>query len=1164
MSIIPASIFSVPIDEEQLKQIHGAIQALFVNSNTPNSEEIMKANEYLNTFKSNPLCLLYGFELIQPKYSDVIRSYGFNALISFIKTSWQFVDGELKKLIVQKLFDYIKMGTKGTIHEAPFIKEMIGTIFSEIAKREWPQRMSTLLDDLNGLIYMGMDTCQIALTCLRTFILDVSPEFSNDIDSDRKREILKNLQKMMTLDFFGNLVVIFMKIHTQYSISHEKQDKDLLLTSKLIMNEMLSLIQALMVEWVPTNYIFIKKIPHQLCRYLTNDDFRMKVVETLVTITHLPWKVNEIDLFTDFILEFCQYTNSIMSTKGLLEEEYEFNKSLCYALEGILNTNFSKVMNKKKDDKKNTLRIGSKNLPCVTELVKILVNFLEHPSFHFTEILVPVWKNVFQSGSPISSQLFFKLECPRIFESCFLKLHKEVANPDNIDYFPDSKVTSFSLLEWEDARDFKTSHDDIVQCIKEILQSIVNIDHKISLDYIEHLCRKLSMCTSPNPNTDKVDETTGVITMKSMTFLRWDAASRLVERVVGSLDLKQDSALINCVNRLIEIFRNMIGLKITDPLIDGRYLDLMKNFYPLYDQNKDALGALLNRIVSTIRYRNQNEGGVSALELSPDTIRVRKKALVTLIFICKKIPKKMITFLDQILSLSESLWSNKEISGSELVLLYEALIVVSNYIQAKGKKQEFLKYLLSTPKRDIVTDQVISMCDDVESMLKMFDLLPEPDQNRKVVLNALFDKLKFALHLFVSAGDSIEEFSEGEKDIGEMLFDILKPVHSLTRTLHRFKTTEIFNRLPEFSQKVLSIGHLKGEIAVQLGMDLIGTSPEEQHYRKVRKNLHSIYTACYKVFGLVCKYSSKDGFYRNPGLKELLTSSILFNFSKLQSDNLQQILKFFVTPFIENCPADLVHSIAVPALLTIFQQVSVHLEQGWTESLARKNGQIKSNFTMEEEIILDSMLIALDEEIMRIPLSLSNALTSGTKSKLTAVSKAMIESGELMLQILNLCFNLLSVPDISAASKAVVFIGRILPLCATNNFYDEILARDINMALLRTLTVSKFSEKHNIIQVISDIFSWYKKKNSRYLELVYQQIPDVTEAKWRQLLDNYERNIRTKNGDKKFRKILSTFLQPIMDSKSSSMNPKIGRISFPDPPKKINEEATMNLNSIFR
>ncbi|GBN19580.1 Exportin-5 [Araneus ventricosus] len=145
--------------ETEIKKVSadvvGAVN-LIMNPTTPEIER-RKAHELLEHFKdTSPLCAKCGFFLIARSNPPVIRHCGFQLIENYVKLHWNDINDDEKVRIKNNTMQTLASGTGPVLEEEMCIKDAMSRVVVELAKREWPQHWTSLMEELHNICRLGV------------------------------------------------------------------------------------------------------------------------------------------------------------------------------------------------------------------------------------------------------------------------------------------------------------------------------------------------------------------------------------------------------------------------------------------------------------------------------------------------------------------------------------------------------------------------------------------------------------------------------------------------------------------------------------------------------------------------------------------------------------------------------------------------------------------------------------------------------------------------------------------------------------------------------------------------------------------------------------------------------------------------------------------------
>ena len=96
---------------------------------------------------------------------------------------------------------------------------------------------------------------------------------------------------------------------------------------------------------------------------------------------------------------------------------------------------------------------------------------------------------------------------------------------------------------------------------------------------------------------------------------------------------------------------------------------------------------------------------------------------------------------------SDELWKKQDINREELLLMYEAFVMISNEIKDSKKIDEFYNFLLSSSIKEWNMNEITQILNSPELFLKSLGIIQDQDKSKQLSLESSFAKLKYILNL---------------------------------------------------------------------------------------------------------------------------------------------------------------------------------------------------------------------------------------------------------------------------------------------------------------------------------------------------------------------------------------------------------------------------------
>jgi exportin-5 len=85
-----------------------------------------------------------------------IRHFGYQLIEDLVKRKWAELSEPDKQQLKTALLECLVSGTHDLLAEKTYVKEKLASIVVEVAKREWPQHWTDMMDNLLRIAGMGV------------------------------------------------------------------------------------------------------------------------------------------------------------------------------------------------------------------------------------------------------------------------------------------------------------------------------------------------------------------------------------------------------------------------------------------------------------------------------------------------------------------------------------------------------------------------------------------------------------------------------------------------------------------------------------------------------------------------------------------------------------------------------------------------------------------------------------------------------------------------------------------------------------------------------------------------------------------------------------------------------------------------------------------------
>lgn len=534
-------------------------------------------------------------------------------------------------------------------------------------------------------------------------------------------------------------------------------------------------------------------------------------------------------------------------------------------------------------------------------------------------------------------------------------------------------------------------------------------------------------------------------------------------------------------------------------------------------------------------------------QLSEDTISARRKANSTLISFCRGHSKLLLPLLNTLVERAEKLWQSNEILGEELILLYEAFVVVSNQMQDFEKQSNFLSYLLASAKNEWHSEPIQQVIKSEELLLKGIGILPEPNQDKQVALSNIVNRIIYILSLFHSisrrmpgvapprGGIMATDQGDGQRTypISPYLMDILPSVLQLIQTLHTIYRPQNMSNVPQETREPLHIGPLERSQLLKENMDKSSFTQRDHIVWKMRTDIKSLRIYSYSILGQACKFCDVSQFWFNSQLLPMLTSSVFSDLEFMDDSDMDALLDKFIKPFIEHCPQQLYEQILPNTLQPLFMLIMNRLTTSWSALIDREKGIVNIGASEKDEVIQDRIL----RELTRMTIStIANIMQCIQKHKgstdqaVTPLCHFILSHDDMLYVCLMLAIRLMTIPDDHALRRAVSFLYNVVvhPIVISRPKFYPVIGGEALQCAIRALMTFKEEAHPELISLVTAIFRNYNHRINLVRQIMLQ-VPNVTDVKFQQLVEE-----TTVASEKECKNLVRKFLQHILGVQSGT------------------------------
>lgn len=1119
-------------DVAQISAELARVVEVMMSPNVPQEQRLEVYNACERFKESSPLCAQCGLYLAQksPNRSPVVRHFGLQLMEHCVKYRWTQISQSEKIFIKENAMKLLQEGTEPLLQEEAHIKDALSRVVVEMIKREWPQQWPTLLAELSQACTRGESQTELVLLVFLRLVEDVA--LLQTLESNQRR---KDIYQALTTNM-AEIFSFFLRLMEQHF--SEFQKKSALGQSEAaahgkVVQVVLSTLTGF-VEWVSINHIMAEegRLLQILCLLLGDPIFRCSAAECLLQIVNRKGKAEDrkqlMILFSEEALRFIYRAATtpppLAGPTDFHENHYLFLKKLTQVLTGMA-TQFCTLWGK---DEASSTRPTHFNL-----FLDTVLTFTMYPSLTLTHLANAIWVMLFKHEQ-IKTDSLLLTYVPKYVEHTAPKLIR-VSYPHSRQ---SNGMTAYCLVDYDSEEEFNVFLHRFRMDLLEGFRHATMVAPLVTFTYVQQwLTAKITKgMANLQYKSDQNDR----------EYLEWEALALALDSVVSRILLINERPSVQTGLQLLEL---CLGYSPQDPWLLSTLLSCISALFVFLSMSTGSMAmpgvAILPRVLEKIfaalvfEAPDETKGNRSRAVKN-----VRRHAASLMVKISLKYPLLLLPVFEQIHTMVTSLTREPSpLSRTESVILYEALLLISNHFCDYERQTRFVAEVISDASSKFVMlgaewfkgplelmqfvgldrQPVESMLDDPASCHRS-DLMMSVCTVLSVVKRCSIpeDPDRAARGGFVAA------LSESGNPVyrnpaAPHVIPVLPTLFALLRTMNSLFSPAALAALSEGYKN--AYGLLESEKANLLGVNVTNDNNSEIEQTsntpliRMQSFLSTIHDQCYHMLGSGCHMIGRD-FYQLPGLAPALLNSVFSNMEAIPDYRLRPIIRVFMKPFIYSCPPAFYESVLVPVLAHVSTHMCQRLSAKW-QYIARlyESGGLDEENTDTQEVIDDMLNRNLTRDFVDV---LKVALVGGAASDAappdtmeqdnggmavdlplsrgsSIVAEVVSELGAFVLRHPSTCHSVvlcvlgaLAWNDSNASLKATMLTGPVVRALAADGSLTPSMAAHIMVAVLQGLQLHGQHEANqgSLITLGAQVYECLRPKFPNIIE-VMQQIPGV-------------------------------------------------------------------------
>ncbi|XP_065574685.1 exportin-5-like isoform X1 [Artemia franciscana] len=883
---------------------------------------------FIEEFKEkSPLCSEVGWILVKNPGLHIARNFGLQLLEHSIRYRWNIIGIQEKLFIKDCAMELLNGKIENIAREPSYLKDGIGRLIVEMAKREWPQQWPTFLTEIFEGCDMPNHDFKVEVSLLVLLRLSEDIGLLEKVENPKRR---RDLYQQFTTDL--PLILEFLNVilgrYASPTLLASPREEVQTVASTLI----LAALRALnsIYEWCSLA-IISKDEPGffiRLLRLLNEPRFRILAAECLISV------LSRRDHHTVILAKIFNSSQieSIISAVGfnagqsVSEESYVFEKK-CAEIFISLGSVISYLWSRNADF----------TLPdYAPTLFKVLVDLADHDSV------------VIREGAVLQLNLLLKI--PKMESTQFLEPIISSLIPVLIRRLPkvgypsrdDDPSCKLSSIDFDSDEEFVELHKRFSStsmialrylvdrnpalCFSEGLKNMKLTMHQVVQNLHLYPHKDSALCATVYAAALCVDSIFEHIFKDGSFKEYYIEAFQLLQEIshLQPKDIYLQSLLVSCVSSLIYSVSSV-------------------------DQAK---------FVSTYCLRTVDECKIECNYRKQEKYDLRRHSFAVLVKCGRVIGEHMLPLLDDFLSFLSKMYDNRDFSSFDIGMFKEMIVTIVNQLNDSATKKHYLTVLFQR-----IPDQWNNLpVQSFESFLEFYGI------SSLTYLSENFIKRRKDLMEFLQFLKTILQKLEpinGKHPVEKFLVDSVPSLFRLFRGVNQLYASSDPSVVSVLGlSKNEKIGLLSEGISHGTNYRNVPVSISKTEFSiQMEKFLPQCHSILADIIGFLGVTLGKQ-FYYSPGLAQALLQTCVTRFSYLPGYRQKMIIKNVLAKIIESCPIETYETITLPLLSELIDQVIIPLDERWKTLWVKKQNEETDEAATEEDILGESVTRHLTREFV--------------------------------------------------------------------------------------------------------------------------------------------------------------------------------------------------------
>ncbi|XP_073729012.1 exportin-5 isoform X2 [Misgurnus anguillicaudatus] len=1103
----------------------------------------LEALQFIEEFKEKcPFSIECGLRLAEKSQTAVVRHFGLQILEHVVKFQWNNMSLQEKVQLKNCTMGLVSNGVHPILEEECHIKDALSRIVVEMIKREWPQQWPEMLTEMVELTALGDVQTELVMLVLLRLAEDVIT--FQTLPIQRRRDIQHSLTQNMDsiFAFFLSILQRHVNEHQKLKsvVGQESRVKAHLRVSVATLNTL-----AGYIDWVAIGHITNDncRLVEVLCLLLSEPELQLEAAECLLIAISRKGKLEERQPFMvlfeeaamNYILSAAQSADEAalcnQSSNGIVERKYAFLKRLCQVLCAL----GSQLCSLVGSDDKVKVPVN------LNKFMEALLSFTTHPSQFLRSSTQLTWGNLFRHEILSKDAVVVEMAI-KYLNAARINLVKTGFPSRN-----DHQSCEFSRVDYDSDEDFNSAFNYFRALQgKTVRQACCIVPYNAFRIASVWLKYQVSAPIDTGNTTSKAGK--GLCSALSPSVVQWDAMTFFTESVFGQL-FKTLEPEKQPVDLGMEMLQDVVNYETRDPLILSCVLTNISTLFPFVKHQPHFLPQVLFKIFPSITFELVEESKVPRTRAIKN---VRRHACSSIIRMCRDYSDLMLPCFDMMYDHVKKLFSDELLlTQMEKSALIEALILISNQFKDYNKQKAFLEELMASVTAQWLSEEMKSVLLDPATFLAYVGADQDSDLHTEDQMGINRARINFCLYTMLAVvkrarwpsdpevakmgGFVVGYTTEGvpiyRNPCAEPLCALLPNLLALIRIQNSLFLPENLARLSKTFIKAYDIMDVEKNFVLGIHQSVLD-SGDVPVYKTIVERMQgffsSLYDNCYHILGNAGLCLEKE-FYGMEGLAEQIVASAFIHLDSLPDHRLRPLVRVFMKQLVISCPPEYYDSLLCLLLGPLFHHLLQRLNCRWQLINQRTSNLCDEDVgdSYEENVVTQEMV---EEQILRLVTREVMDLLSATcisrkfpdsfgrkedldgqdemmlmdfshgipvnaaqpPDELSELGKRLLQSEEIYLTLLTICFNSLSWRDtVNCQRTASVLCWTLLRQVVDGNLQADAV-KWLYSSVLKGLQMHGQHEGCNAALTQLALLI-YETLRPRYvdLRLIMNQIPEI-------------------------------------------------------------------------